>query len=302
MSINLSAVQAIAPTTTDPNDFTFGSDAPSAAVAAAYRTHGVVVIKNLTSADALTELRLAFSAMIHAALGDGGAPDDTPAALDAAYAELADRKPATAKALKGLGKDIPAFHKAITLPEIESLVSTVMGSSFFQINYDQCLFRLDRPNEDLAAFNWHQDYPYNMMSQNAVTGWFPLVDIEEGMGFLKAIPGTHDQILRIAFAEQTGQAFRIHNSFSIDDLDRVGPLLDERSMPIGPVGPGDAVFFHCLLLHSSGKNRSNRSRWVINPRYGDLTDPAMVARDWRTARAKNPFLFTDLHKDLTVRL
>jgi ectoine hydroxylase-related dioxygenase (phytanoyl-CoA dioxygenase family) len=38
-----------------------------------------------------------------------------------------------------------------------------------------------------------------------------------------------------------------------------------------PMGPGDVLLFHDLLLHGSHANRDGRSRWALIPTYRDAS-------------------------------
>ena len=60
------------------------------------------------------------------------------------------------------------------------------------------------------------------------------------------------------------------------------------------------LFFHQLLLHRSGRNRSNRSRWSMVPRYGRMLDPEMVARGWEIERSADFAVLKERHPDAVV--
>ena len=109
-----------------------------------------------------------------------------------------------------------------------------------------------------GAWAWHQDYGY--WYQNGVlfpllTSMFVAVDpatVENGC--MQIIPGSHalGRIDHVLTGEQAGA-----------DTARVEEIV--KRMPAVPVemAPGDALFFHCNLLHRSDQNRSENPRWSM---------------------------------------
>jgi phytanoyl-CoA hydroxylase len=49
--------------------------------------------------------------------------------------------------------------------------------------------------------------------------------------------------------------------------------------------PGDALFFHCNLLHASGQNTSDRPRWSIISAYNALTNAPLRGEEPRSCVA-----------------
>jgi ectoine hydroxylase-related dioxygenase (phytanoyl-CoA dioxygenase family) len=47
------------------------------------------------------------------------------------------------------------------------------------------------------------------------------------------------------------------------DRERVEELLKRLPLEYIEMGPGDALFFHCNLLHRSDQNRSGQPRWAM---------------------------------------
>jgi hypothetical protein len=75
---------------------------------------------------------------------------------------------------------------------------------------------------------------------------------------------------------------------------------ERDSVDLPPVGPGDVVLLHALTLHRSGRNDSDRARWIINPRYSDVLDAKVVSRGWNVSRARNSFVFGDVYPEYVV--
>ncbi len=109
-----------------------------------------------------------------------------------------------------------------------------------------------------GAWTWHQDYGY--WYQNGVlfpwmTSVFIAVDrATRENGCLQVIPGSHHmgRIDHRLSGDQAGA-----------DMERVEKLLERTEIAYCEMEPGDALFFHCNLLHRSDQNRSDQPRWSM---------------------------------------
>ena len=258
---------------------------------------GLLLVRGLLPTALIEQFSDAFRKLIRLKLGRDGEN------LDEIYAELCESDPEAALIVKGMGKDLVEYHQAVAAVELRNVLTRLMATESFQVNYDQCLFRIDRPDEDARAFDWHQDYLYNMLSKNAITAWAPLTPISSDMGPLRVVPGTHRSVLPVNLLEQAPSGrFTAHRRLELCDIQRLTEDFDNRAVIVTDVLPGDVLFLHSCVAHRSGPNRSKLSRWVFNPRYGDLADPEMLKRNWRTARAKDPFLVLDLYPEMVTTL
>lgn len=148
-----------------------------------------------------------------------------------------------------------------------------------------------------GAWEWHQDYGY----------WYPngclypllascLIAVDRATrenGCLQVLRGSHlmGRIDHGKTGDQTGA-----------DMERVNAALERLELVYIEAEPGDALFFHCNLLHRSDQNRSPHPRWSLiccynaarndpykesrHPRYTPLTKVADSAiKDWIAARA-----------------
>lgn len=270
-----------------------------------YAKHGVVVVRHLIDAKKISDFQETASEMIRRRLISVGRSPNAGDDLDALFNHLCgiDRK--LGGEIYDHMKSSPQYYACIVDAGILEMAGEILGTNYIQAPYDLSLFRIDRPAEDNFTFDWHQDYPYNVMSQNAVTAWFPLTDVEEDMGWLKVVPGAHGDLRPIEIADpkfapgedKTKTRARTLRMVETDFED-----FERRGFEV-PMRAGDAMFFHCNTPHRSGKNRSKerRARWVINPRYGDLLDDSMVKRGWSYASRTNFFLVADVHPEITRR-
>jgi ectoine hydroxylase-related dioxygenase (phytanoyl-CoA dioxygenase family) len=63
--------------------------------------------------------------------------------------------------------------------------------------------------------------------------------------------------------------------------------------------PGDLIVIHYATIHSSGWNRSDRSRWTMQMRYFNFDHPFGAKIGWRGCFASG-FRLQDVHPELVL--
>ena len=110
-----------------------------------------------------------------------------------------------------------------------------------------------------GGFDWHQDYGYwyhNACLYPDMASCFIMIDrATKENGCLKVLKGSH-RVGRIGHGlsdtpEQTA------------DMERIRELEKRHESVYIEAEPGDALFFHANLLHSSDSNKSNESRRTL---------------------------------------
>jgi hypothetical protein len=109
-----------------------------------------------------------------------------------------------------------------------------------------------------GAWTWHQDYGYwyqNGVLEPLLTSVFIAVDpCTRENGCLQVIRGSQrcGRIDHVLTGDQAGA-----------DRERVEEVLKRMPLDHVEMSPGDALFFHCNLLHRSDQNRSDQPRWAM---------------------------------------
>jgi ectoine hydroxylase-related dioxygenase (phytanoyl-CoA dioxygenase family) len=109
-----------------------------------------------------------------------------------------------------------------------------------------------------GAWAWHQDYGYwyqNGCLFPLMSSCFIAVDPNtRENGCMQLIKGSHlmGRVEHGKFGDQTGA-----------DPERVHAALNVLELAYAEMAPGDALFFHCNLLHRSDQNRSPNPRWSL---------------------------------------
>ncbi|XP_019633213.1 PREDICTED: uncharacterized protein LOC109476652 [Branchiostoma belcheri] len=110
--------------------------------------------------------------------------------------------------------------------------------------------------EQGGAFLWHQDYGYwynnGLLFPDMGTVFIAMDRADKNNGCLQVMRGSHraGRVDHTRVAGQTGA-----------DLGRVKHLEKVLEVVHAELEAGDAIFFHCNVLHRSDANKSNRIRW-----------------------------------------
>lgn len=208
---------------------------------------------------------------------------------------------------KTFAKNSLIFHRLLCEPCILKVAERLIGHDQFQLNWDQNIFRVDRPDEEYSGFEWHQDHPYILLSESAVSVWAPLTEVTRSMGPLIFVPKSHNgpfhRVILKNKVANTADDYKSktskHRYMDMANRANLAEEFERESIQL-LISAGDALFFHSHLVHKSGQNLSDRSRWVFVARYGDLLDKDAIERGWRTTRGANPSLVKELYPDRVV--
>lgn len=153
---------------------------------------------------------------------------------------------------EGLAWSDPFMRELATSPRLGDLVLTLMKQPSAVLVHDMSFMK----TPGAIPIPFHQDHSYHPHDRaGCLSFWIALVDIEENMGPLRYIEGSHlDGPLGY-----------------IDDADvrDVYPQLKDRKIVHGPtpIRAGDAQAHWNLTVHGSGPNDGDRTREAVALRY-----------------------------------
>ncbi|XP_076081852.1 L-proline trans-4-hydroxylase-like [Mytilus galloprovincialis] len=118
-----------------------------------------------------------------------------------------------------------------------------------------------------GAHLWHQDYGYwyinEFLEPNMMTVFIALDKCEKTNGCLQIIEGSH----------KCGRLdHKLEGQLTVSDPSRLDKIMDRFPMKYCLLNPGDALFFHCNLLHCSGQNSSANRRWALLTAYNTVSN------------------------------
>ena len=109
-----------------------------------------------------------------------------------------------------------------------------------------------------GAWTWHQDYGYwyqNGILFPQLASVFIAIDrATKENGCMQVIRKSHElgRINHVTTGDQAGA-----------EMEHVNEALKRLDLVYVEMEPGDALFFHCNLLHRSDQNRSDNPRWSM---------------------------------------
>jgi hypothetical protein len=194
-------------------------------------------------------------------------------------------------------KQIPAFVRLVSQKVHEEIMSELRPNSQPGLAAGGFGIRIDNPLEDKFRAMWHQEYPAQLRSIDGLVFWAPLVPITEELGPVVFCQGSQvEGPLPVCESDpdKVGRsgayALQIHNEQNyIAKYKKVAPLTNPR----------DLVIIDFLVLHASGHNRGNRSRWSMQFRYFNFDDPTGRSHAWRGSYASGTD-FRKIHPELFV--
>lgn len=152
--------------------------------------------------------------------------------------------------------EVDAAVKTFTLAKrFAKIAANLLGVEAVRIYHDQALYK-----EAGGGFTpWHQDqYYWPLSTNNTITMWMPLIDIDEAMGMLTFASGSH----RSGFVENI--------AISDESEAKLQKFIEEKGYRISrpkTMQAGDATFHYGWTLHSAPGNNSDRTREVMTVIY-----------------------------------
>jgi ectoine hydroxylase-related dioxygenase (phytanoyl-CoA dioxygenase family) len=130
-----------------------------------------------------------------------------------------------------------------------------------------------------GAWRWHQDYGYwyetFCLFPELASCMIAIDRADRTNGCLQVLKGSHlmGRLNHVQLGDQTAA-----------DPERVAAAQERLELTFCELEPGDAVFFHCNLLHRSDANLSERQRWAFIACYNAArNDPYKESRHPRYA-------------------
>lgn len=167
-----------------------------------------------------------------------------------------------------LEEDPTLFAFAHT-PALVSAVQSLIGNHIFSLSSNV----FNKPPGVDGRHPLHQDLRYfKLRPADKIVGvWSALLAAQRASGCLAVIPGSHLSSLLPHVTPDWD--YVNHGFFGVD-----APALQDRVHV--EMAPGDTLLFHPLLIHGSGRNRSDHFRRAISVHYAS-GDCEASAKNWR---------------------
>ena len=226
-----------------------------------YRRNGFVVIENLVSQAELSALQARLRDYTHGGRSPEHIRVQTEPRITRGELNVSDPGDGIRK-IDGLVESDDLFQKLGRHPNIVSVLSRILGP-------DIKMFRnavlLKAPGVG-SAKGMHQDSPYwPIRPMELCSCWFAIDEATVENGCMGVIAGAH----------RDGALPHVHVT---DDYVIPPEHYDAAANTLAPIPAGAGLFFHSLLPHATGPNRSDKWRRAIALSYMSArfthTDPA----------------------------
>lgn len=262
---------------------------------------GIVVLPCFYAAEDIEAIQRGVYEVIGQVMIRHGIPDTrtsfSPTNFDHGYRELIATNRAWGGEVYDAVKQIPAFFRLVSHPAHEALMRELRPGSIPAVAAGGYGIRIDNPFEDKFRAMWHQEYPAQLRSVDGLVLWSPLVPVTADMGPVVMCPGSHKAGPLPVFNADPEGAGRT-GAYALKIKDEESWLA--RYEQVAPLSsPRDLIVMDFLVLHASGQNRSDRSRWSMQFRYFNFNDPVGRAHGWKGSFAAGVD-FRTVHPDLFV--
>ena len=193
-------------------------------------------------------------------------------------------------------KQIPAFVRLVAHPGHDLLLRELRGTeSIPGVAAGGYGIRIDNPGEDRFRAHWHQEYPAQLRSLDGLVYWRPLLAVSEEMGPVRFCLGSHHLGPIPVTSQNEGGRSAAYALVLHQEAERIAPFVQ-----IAPLTrPGDLVVVDFLVLHASGYNRAQRSRWSMQLRYFNFSEPTGRTHGWKGSYAAGVD-FRTVHPELFI--
>ncbi len=204
----------------------------------AFRRDGFVVVPDLLSPQELDRFGASVDAAVARRTEAGLRPLSERSRYEQSFLQVVN-----------LWEDFPDVRELTFHPRVTRTAARLLGVECLRLWHDQALYKEPGGRET----DPHQDQPYWPITETrTITAWIPFGPIDDEIGPMGYLPGSHRRGLR-----------KFVNIFFGEAPDLLADPKLEGLEPVFPKVPGGAIaFHHGLTVHLAKPNRSRRMRRV----------------------------------------
>lgn len=265
-----------------------------------YEDNGFLVIKNLVSKQKLERYRDQFEKICKREVQVPGITIMRDIAIS--KSEFVPDQKAVTKIQTWHEDEV--LWEYCALPEIVEYVENFLGPNVVAM-HTMLINKPPDPGRKSSRHPMHQDlyyFPFRPTNR-IVCAWTAMEKVHRQNGCLVVLPGTHKgKLLQHDYPEWEGGVNKMYHG--VRDFDPSSPRVHLE------MEAGDTVFFHPLLIHGSGMNRTNGFRKAISCHYstGDahfvnmdgvqetIADEILELASSRTGLPKEDIKYEDIWK------
>lgn len=222
-----------------------------------YEDNGYIVIRNLVPKEKLDVYRERFEQICRREVEIPGLTIMRDVAI--ARSEFVPGEQAVTKLQEFQNDDV--LFGYCELPEIIKYVQVFTGKEV-KAMHTMLINKPPDPGKKTSRHPLHQDLHYFPFrpADRVVCSWTAMQKVNRENGCLVVLPGTHKgELLQHDYPEWEGGVNKMYHG--VRDFDPNAPRVHL------PMDTGDTVFFHPLLIHGSGMNKTKGFRKSISCHY-----------------------------------
>ena len=267
-----------------------------------FQRDGFLVVKSAYDRNSIEQIQHGIYEIVGLVMKQNGIPDCrsafSPDSFDDGFNDMIRNDRVLGSIVYDAVKQIPEFIRLLGHPMHEKIMRQLRPGAIPALAAGGYGIRIDNPGEDKFRVFWHQEYPSQLRSLNGIVFWSPLLCITPELGPVQVCAGSHVEgalpvVVDSGEARDKAGAYSLRLSKEAEYLTRyvcANPLLE----------PTDLIILDFLVLHASGYNRAERSRWSMQFRYFDFTEPVGMSHGWRGSYASGVD-FTKIHPELFIQ-
>lgn len=270
--------------------------------AKSFHQNGFLVVKSVYDRNSIELIQKGIYEIIGLVMKQNGIVDRrstfSPAAFDDDFNHMIGKNRALGSVVYDAVKQIPEFIRLLGNPLHEEIMKQLRPGAMPALAGGGYGIRIDNPGEDKFKTFWHQEYPAQLRSINGLVFWSPLVRVTPELGPVQVCAGSHVEGALPVVVDSGGEKNR-SGAYSLR-LDKEAKYLMKYLAASPLLEPTDLIILDFLVIHSSGYNRADRSRWSMQFRYFDMAEPTGMSHGWRGSYASGVD-FTTIHPELFVK-
>ncbi len=266
-----------------------------------FKENGVLVIPSFYDLEDIERIQLSIYKIIGLIIGKYNLfitrESFSSATFDSGYKQLIAANRGYGAEVYDAVKQIPAFIRLVADVRHETLLCQLRNTSLAGIAAGGYGIRIDNPFEEKFRAPWHQEYPAQLRSPDGLVLWSSLVPVSSELGPVELCLGSHKLG---AIPVHTADPNNPHKTGAYSlILDREQELVAKFPHIAPNTVPGDLLILDFMVLHASGSNQGERSRWSMQMRYFNFENPTGIKIGWKGSYAAGQD-FRKIHPELCV--
>ena len=171
-------------------------------------------------------------------------------------------------------KQLFSFMKILSSQKNQNLYKMLRNSQAVGIAHNSYGIRIDNPNEEKYATDWHQEYLGHLRSSDGVVFWAPLHQVKKEMGAVEVMLKSNQEGVKTLINQNDDNQFlNKYTQYGINlKIKDMNDLLNKYEIVCPETNAGDLIVMDYCTIHKSGKNISNKARWSMQMRYFNFED------------------------------